>query len=115
MNNSFVQFLRLFWICCLIAIILSTLSGLKTCDDGWVILTYLFLSIFVSALAVLVEAFLMVTALRVMTIYISAEDTARNTLSQGTIVDAAPRQGMGRLINYHAVLGVVQLLCAIFG
>lgn len=89
--------LRLFWIFSLIAIISTAMNNLKSCDDGWVILTYLFVSVFVCLSAVFCEAILVVISLR------------------GSIVDAESRRGLDKYLNFHVALGVLQLCCAVVG
>lgn len=95
--SSCAAFLRLFWICSLVAIISTAMSGLSSCDDGWVIILYLFFSIFVCLLAVVCEALL---------VWVSFK---------GSIVDSASRQGLTKYFNFHIALGVLQMCCAIVG
>jgi len=89
--------LRLFWICSLVAIISTIMNDLSSCGDGWVILLYLFFSIVICFLAVVCEGLLVLASLK------------------GSIVDSASRSGLYKYLNFHIVLGVLQLCCAVIG
>lgn len=91
------MFWRLVWSSLLVIIIAVTFNGISTCSDGWLILSYLFVSLGSFLLAIFCEVALIVVSLK------------------GTMVQAEEREPINFYLAVHVVLGVIQMLSAIFG
>ena len=109
-----LQLARLFWTILLVVIYVITAKFLSDCRDGWIIFTYLSFSIAMSVLAVICEICIARISIKVIEFCTSC-NILKLYLSQGTLVESEGRNGMFVFLNSHIVLGVCQLLCAIWG
>lgn len=90
--------LRIFWSTVLVIILAFSTLRLSQCPNGSGLLSYLFLSLFVFLLSIICEACLV------------------NASLVGSIVETSKRdEGLEKYLTAHIVLGIMQLILAIFG
>ncbi|CAM9453364.1 unnamed protein product, partial [Discosporangium mesarthrocarpum] len=89
--------LRILWSATLVIIMFEVEGDLQACTDGWLVYTYLVCSLSTFALSVVVEWGI------------------TRVSAMGSIADIAPRANLGRYLNVHALIGLVQLVLAGLG
>lgn len=90
-------FLRAFWTCLLITIICLSAESLVKCNDGWIIMLFLSLSLAVCIFAIICEVCI-----------------GRHSL-RGTPIDQEKRHGLLRYLTLHSILGIFQMILSLFG
>ncbi len=88
---------RLSWTALISVIIALSYDSLANCKYGWVLISYLLCSVILFVLSIVCDMLIMAVSLH------------------GSVVETEKRHSLGKFLSIRIALGLLQLLCAIFG
>jgi hypothetical protein len=97
LSSALTIFARLVWLILLITVTSFSFHSLLGCYDGWIILFYLLLSIFLFVLSIALEFKLIQTSLK------------------GTMIESEERKLIPTILYLKHFLALLHFLCALFG